>query len=49
VLRKALKPGARVVSHRFHLGDWTPTETKEVTGEDGIQYTLHLWIVGAKK
>lgn len=49
VLRKALKPGARVVSHRFHLGDWTPTETKEVTGEDGFQYTLHLWIVGSEK
>jgi uncharacterized protein (TIGR03000 family) len=49
VLQKALKPGARVVSHRFHLGDWTPTETKEVTGEDGFQYTLHLWIVGSKK
>jgi SAM-dependent methyltransferase len=23
-LRKELKPGARVVSHQFHMGDWKP-------------------------
>lgn len=49
VLQKNLRPGARVVSHRFSLGDWKPTRTETVTGEDGGEYTLHLWVVGEKK
>ncbi len=49
VLQKSLKPGARVVSHRFMLGDWVPTRTVQVTGSDGFEYTLHLWIAGEKK
>ena len=49
VLQKALTPGARVVSHRFTLGDWKPKETKEVKGDDGDSYTLHLWVVPERK
>jgi uncharacterized protein (TIGR03000 family) len=49
VLQKALKPGARIVSHRFTLGDWKPTRTETVTGADGGAYDLLLWIVGDKK
>jgi uncharacterized protein (TIGR03000 family) len=49
ILQKSLKPGARIVSHRFLLGDWKPNETKTVNGLDGDEYTLHLWIVPEKK
>ena len=49
VLQKLLKPGARVVSHRFLLGDWKPDKTEKVTGSDGDEYTLHLWVVKDKK
>ncbi|WP_020470710.1 TIGR03000 domain-containing protein [Zavarzinella formosa] len=49
VLQKALKPGARVVSHRFTLGDWKPNKTIKVVGADGDDYTLHMWIVPEKK
>ncbi|MCX7666689.1 MAG: TIGR03000 domain-containing protein [Gemmataceae bacterium] len=49
VLQKALKPGSRVVSHRFTLGDWKPNKTIKVMGVDGDEYTLHLWIVPEKK
>lgn len=49
LLQKGLKPGARVVSHRFTLGDWKPTKTTEVTGTDGDSYTLHLWVVPERK
>jgi uncharacterized protein (TIGR03000 family) len=49
VLRKALKPGTRVVSHRFGLGEWQPTQTKKVIGQDGDEYVLHLWVVPEKK
>lgn len=49
VLQKTLKPGARIVSHRFTLGDWAPTKTLTVKGEDSYEYELHLWVVGEKK
>lgn len=49
VLQKTMKPGARIVSHRFTLGDWKPEQTITVKGEDGDEYTLHLWIVPQKK
>lgn len=47
-LEKQLKPGTRIVSHRFVLGDWKPDETKKVTGEDGDEYLLHIWTVKKK-
>jgi uncharacterized protein (TIGR03000 family) len=46
ILRKSLKPGSRVVSHRFTMGDWKPVESKEYVGKDGDTYKLHLWIIG---
>jgi uncharacterized protein (TIGR03000 family) len=49
VLEKQLKPGTRIVSHRFVLGDWAPDKTIKVMGADGDEYTLHLWTVKEKK
>src|SRR5262245_35468257 len=49
ILEKQLKPGTRIVSHRFILGDWKPDKTIMVTGADGDEYTLHLWVVPEKK
>jgi len=49
ILEKQLKPGTRIVSHRFLLGDWKPEKTIMVTGNDGDEYTLHLWVVKEKK
>jgi uncharacterized protein (TIGR03000 family) len=49
VLRQNLKKGARVVSHRFTLGDWEPTKKETVTGEDGAEYELLYWVVGDEK
>jgi len=48
VLQKLLKPGTRVISHRFKLGDWAPDKSVIVKGEDGDEYTLHTWIVKEK-
>ena len=44
ILQKTLKPGSRIVSHRFLMGDWKPekTETIDVDGED---YKIHLWTI----
>jgi uncharacterized protein (TIGR03000 family) len=41
-LRKTLRPGSRVVSHRFLMGDWEPDKTITVTHE-GEDYKVHLW------
>ena len=44
-----LKPGARIVSHDYHLGDWRPDKTVfmqniKAEGDDGI---LYFWVVPA--
>jgi methylase of polypeptide subunit release factors len=39
----ALKPGTRIVSHAFGMGDWKPDKTEEVDGS-----TIYLWIVPKK-
>jgi predicted RNA methylase len=49
VLQKQLKPGTRIVSHRFTFGDWKPEKTISVEGQDGDKYELHLWVVKEKK
>src|SRR5205807_1427080 len=49
VLRKTLKPGSRVVSHRFPLGKWRPDDEKTITAKslNGVeaQYVLKLWTI----
>ncbi len=39
-LRRELKPGSRIVSHQFRMGDWAPDEARQADGED-----IFLWIV----
>jgi uncharacterized protein (TIGR03000 family) len=47
-LMKDLKPGTRIVCHRFTIGDWKPDQTITVKGEDGDDYVLHIWTVKGK-
>jgi SAM-dependent methyltransferase len=44
-LFKQLKPGSRVVSHAFSMGDWEAD--KEVTVQPGLQ-NVYFWIIPAK-
>jgi uncharacterized protein (TIGR03000 family) len=44
VLKKELKDGARIVSHRFLLGNWKPEKTETIT-VGGEPYQIHLWTV----
>jgi precorrin-6B methylase 2 len=39
-LQMQLKPGARVVSQAFDMGDWTPTETRTVEGRPVFLWTI---------
>jgi predicted O-methyltransferase YrrM len=39
-----LKPGTRIVSHAFRMGDWEPEKTRDVEGS-----TIYLWTVPPRK
>jgi uncharacterized protein (TIGR03000 family) len=49
ILEKQLKPGSRIISHRFLMGDWKPEKTEAFVAEDGDEYEIHLWTVKDKK
>lgn len=40
-LLKELKPGTRIVSHSFSMGDWQPVKQEDIGGR-----RIYLWIVG---
>jgi cyclopropane fatty-acyl-phospholipid synthase-like methyltransferase len=48
-LRKTLKPGARIVSHRFRMGSWEPEKTEKLKAKDNdgtiADFELHLWTI----
>jgi ribosomal protein L11 methylase PrmA len=39
-----LKPGTRIVSHNYDLGDWKPAQTATVT-VGSTQHTVYFWVV----
>lgn len=38
-----MKPGTRIVSHRFDMGDWEPEETRKIVLPDGKEHFIFLW------
>lgn len=44
ILLEQLKPGTRIVSHAFSMGDWEPEQTIEIDGS-----TIYLWTVPEKQ
>jgi Methyltransferase domain len=45
-LMNELKPGARVVSYTFDMGDWTPNYTESYRDAAGDTQLLYLWHIG---
>ena len=43
-LMEQLKPGSRIVSHQFDMGNWRPDKKVELSGR-----TIYLWTIPAKK
>jgi ribosomal protein L11 methylase PrmA len=39
-----LRPGTRVVSHQFEMGDWKPEKTVELNGR-----TIYFWTIPERK
>jgi tRNA G37 N-methylase Trm5 len=48
LLTKELKPGSRIVSHMFSMGDWEPTKLDNFTNQEGFPRTLYLWKADGK-
>ena len=46
---KQMKPGSRVVSHDFDMGDWKPLKTEHIKDDSSWEHTLYLWHVEAGK
>jgi hypothetical protein len=46
----AMRPGTRVVSHEFDMGDWTPDARRTVFGNEHPRgpSVVHLWVVPAR-
>lgn len=49
ILQKGLKPGARVVSHDFDMGDWEPDKKEEIKTDRGYDHKVYLWIIKKAK
>jgi SAM-dependent methyltransferase len=42
-LQCELKPGARIVSHSFNMGDWKPKQTQTIAQEKIFLWTVPKW------
>jgi uncharacterized protein (TIGR03000 family) len=47
ILQEQLKPGARIVSHRFTMGDWKPDKTEKLDVQEQLEEDklIHLWTI----
>jgi cyclopropane fatty-acyl-phospholipid synthase-like methyltransferase len=43
ILTRDLRPGARIVSHNFAMGDWEPDRVDTFQDAGGATRTLYLW------
>jgi cyclopropane fatty-acyl-phospholipid synthase-like methyltransferase len=48
ILTRQLRPGARIVSHSFAMGDWEPDRVETFRDEQGTSRTLYLWVADGK-
>ena len=45
ILKSTLKPGARIVSHDFKMGNWMPEKTVTIEDDLGDEHILYLWTI----
>jgi len=48
-LREHLRPGARVVSYEFDMGDWPPSALTRVWDESSGAHLIYLWRIAAQR
>jgi SAM-dependent methyltransferase len=47
-LLRELRPGSRILSHDFHMGDWEAEQTIRVPWQKGLYRTIYFWRVPAR-
>ncbi|MDZ7690438.1 MAG: class I SAM-dependent methyltransferase [Balneolaceae bacterium] len=47
-LFEQLRPGTRVVSHSFDMGDWEADSTMQVESSSGRNHTIYYWVMPAQ-
>lgn len=48
ILTRQLRPGARIVSHAFSMGDWEPAKEEVFTDAGGAPRRLYLWVADGR-
>lgn len=48
ILTKTMKPGARIVTHNFSMGDWAPEKSDTFKDANGRSRTVYLYRVDGK-
>jgi SAM-dependent methyltransferase len=48
ILTRQLKPGSRIVTNTFSMGDWEPTKTDTFVDSTGRTRTLYLYVTDGK-
>ena len=48
ILTKEMKPGSRILTHNFSMGDWAPEKTDSFKDADGRSRTIYLYRVDGK-
>jgi SAM-dependent methyltransferase len=48
ILTRQLRPGSRIVSHSFAMGDWEPEVVNTFRDANGTSRTLYLWTADGK-
>ena len=48
ILTKTMKPGSRIITHNFSMGDWAPEKSDTFKDTDGRSRTIYLYRVDGK-
>ena len=48
IITKQLKPGSRIVTHSFSMGDWAATKTETFNDATGRSRTIYLYLADGK-
>jgi len=43
-----LKPGSRIVSHDFHMGDWEPDDSTRMDSSAEVNHDIFMWVIPAR-
>ena|SRR5689334_5059407 len=48
LITRQLKPGSRIVTHNFSMGDWAPTKSETFDDDTGRRRTIYLYLADGK-